>query len=589
MKYLVFACFLFFSVSVFSQVEEDEEIMDVEIEMDDIEIEEAPEFDVPEYAAPPRAPRKPRVQKYQEDRKYGLRIGDSIIVPAKYDYMDFSGWGNQRYINVAQNNKHGILRSDGVEIIPCKYTQRLWQFGPRNAPLFKVYDNWKYGLCDTNYHFILPIEYEYIGESKGNLLVTKDEVSGIVSKKGEELIPIRFSLILPLNNTAQLYIVRTTDSLFGLYSYEGVQVIAPACTELKQPFYASGANTYEYMYDSGFRRRKHVHQNILFRNGEGYLGLYSWDDKNIPLGLPPEFEEIIIGNPKLIIAKKGGKYGLISHAQDMHLPFEFDSLAFYRVADASAENSLDTLPLIFKQGDKYGLITINGQVLHKARFERLESIGNGMFRGKVKRGWQLINERGEPIRREKFGYVGNATAKGVFLYSGNGRQLLSPDGQLHQFPGDGEIPVPNGYKSLESLHQDFLIAMNYHNDSLLRIFADRITPSESVIAYFMSHRLEYEGIPSMMKKHHINREYMSQRIFSELLKFQLDENRFHQIQTNNLKTEHLMIEELIPEHGILHAEYTISIDMTTYQERYRIGDLLYIEGMWYSFSLPRRR
>ena len=203
--------------------------------------------------------------------KFGaVNEGISYIIPPQFDGIQQKSFG---MLLVEKGNKCGVYRSDGKEIIPCKY-QKCVVLGPntfavtlpsgkvgyQNAkkqwiipPIydahiskmegmtsldesFLVLFNEKLGIIGESGEIIVPMEYEELVEAEYDpthfygIMVKKDGKYGMINRAGKEITPLiydAYSYDFDGHGTCQIVLVKK-DGLWGcLDTKSGKELIPP--------------------------------------------------------------------------------------------------------------------------------------------------------------------------------------------------------------------------------------------------------------------------------------------------------------------------------------------------------------------------
>jgi len=134
-------------------------------------------------------------------------------------------------------DKKGLKqRSSGVEILPAVY-DGIWKVGVRGdvfkpsdygEVLFRVKDGDKYGVFNNAGQQRLPVIYDKITST----FVVFEGKKGIVNLDGKVIVPFGYDKIQPVRRG---YIIEK-DSLFGLISKSGKQILEAKYPKLDNPF-----------------------------------------------------------------------------------------------------------------------------------------------------------------------------------------------------------------------------------------------------------------------------------------------------------------------------------------------------------------
>lgn len=110
----------------------------------------------------------------------------NVIIKPEYDFISNSWRSGFR---VKKNNKWGILDANGKSIIPIMYEE----VGPSGRNTFCAKQNGKWGLLDSLNHWLIPAEMDSKIYMFQEGIVKKNGKYGVISRKGEVVIPIIYS------------------------------------------------------------------------------------------------------------------------------------------------------------------------------------------------------------------------------------------------------------------------------------------------------------------------------------------------------------------------------------------------------------
>ncbi|WP_165392206.1 WG repeat-containing protein [Pseudomonas tructae] len=214
---------------------------------------------------------------FRENGKYGLKdsTGKVIVAPT----LELQPTYHEGLAPVRIDNKWGFMDRQGQLQIPARYT-KVDGFSMGLAGACLTPDSC--GYIDTKGRTVVPFDYEWVEffreTQDGLAIVKKDGRYGMLNRKGEVVIPLRFSH-RPLCQDG--YVVVYENGLGGLMSTSGKQVL---------PF----------QYDG--------------------IAYNTWGGRLI--------------NDNLLSVSKEGKWGFVDLTGKVVLPFIYDSRAFFRDGQA---------------------------------------------------------------------------------------------------------------------------------------------------------------------------------------------------------------------------------------------------------------
>lgn len=159
--------------------------------------------------------------------KYGVinRDGDMVIDP-KYDAIEYLE--NPNYVRVTLGGRCGVLRVDGLTIIPIQYDY----IGDMSEDIIIVGNSGRYGCYDKLGNQIIANDYTSIGEfSDGIAVVSVLNRYGYINNRGESIIPPFADMAYPFSDGCARVVV---DGFTGYIDTSGEWVVPP--------FYDDGGN-----------------------------------------------------------------------------------------------------------------------------------------------------------------------------------------------------------------------------------------------------------------------------------------------------------------------------------------------------------
>ena len=337
----------------------------------------------------------------KKDNKFGfINKNMELIVPFIYDslkvmgiqYMERDIWvkegdqwkkvdGNGKEIILPNNappitrykgnpiekkqDKYGVMKPDGNVLIPFDYEALTPLLDYLQA---KKGTNWGI-LSDTNTVFA-PFEYDsfIVGDDK-NIIAEKQGKYGILNTANPKNTVVEYEKIERIGNKE--YQVQKQGK-WGVINTKN-QIILPVVYD---------SLNYRLYIENVSEQQKHIPHLYIPEKGDstmnicyfvakkdGKWGLVSNDNK---IYLPFEYDKIDINNSQntvgIIILKKGGKWGVITHKNKVIIPFDYEEIM----------NSV-YLPVVFlRKNGKIGVATWEHQLLIPFEYDKYElhSVGN---------------------------------------------------------------------------------------------------------------------------------------------------------------------------------------------------------------------
>lgn len=337
------------------------------------------------------------------DRGYGfVSTSSGEILPTTYS--DLTDEGGERW-SVRRNGKMGMVKvgkangSFRVEtIIPCEYDQV--QAGDGDE-YYVVTNGSLHGLLDWDGKTIIACVYDDVDLNKyvGFCSVKRNGLKGLMSKTGEEFIPCAFDDFGVINKH---FFWTRKDNTYGIYSSEGEKV---------QPCKFSSFFIYEEKKKKEVSlsdfvqldRRKHPDLYAVVSGKVGTL-----DSENFTTKLPCAYDYLsdfatrmkitngVRTEQRLAVCRLNGKYGIVNSEGKQIQPMGFDELR-KDVSDPLSKELPDmgsARDLHVRIGDKWGLLTANGEQLAEVKFDSVGVFHDGLAVVKAAERYGYIDRSG---------------------------------------------------------------------------------------------------------------------------------------------------------------------------------------------------
>lgn len=320
--------------------------------------EDAPdytEFDYRDTRRPVRSRRNPYFEDDAKDniiqgsdQKFGIidSSGKVLIYP-QYDELSF--YRNIGY-RMRQDGKEGLLNKKGEVLLEPKFEY----FQQINDSIFSVGKGRLWGLYNSNKKdLVLPIEYDNVHAPRGSFYQTKKGTKTIYWDKDIQEFQIPgFKHFIILNNWGFGVIEGRKK---GLLDSTFQVVLAPEFDDIK-------------FRDKTLLVRKNGKWGLLNIKGKEMIPIkyeelklmsrnrYRWKEK--------EEEEVERLEKNYVLAKKDGKYGLLSSKGKVILPFIYENLELPR----EPFHGFGEYWLVFKEGGQKGFINLKGEIMIPADY-----------------------------------------------------------------------------------------------------------------------------------------------------------------------------------------------------------------------------
>ena len=335
------------------------------------------------------------------DRGYGfVSTSSGEILPTTYSdltYVDGERW------SVRRNGKMGIVKvgeaneSFRVEtIIPCEYDQV--QAGDE---YYVVTNGSLHGLLDWDGKTVIACVYDDVDLNKyvGFCSVKRNGLKGLMSKTGEELVPCAFDDFGVINKH---FFWTRKDNTYGIYSSEGEKV--QPC-KFSSFFVYEGKKKKEVSLSEFAQLDRRQHPD-LYAVVSGKVG--TLDSKKFTTKLPCAYDYLsdfatrmkitngVLTEQRLAVCRLNGKYGIVNSEGKQIQPMGFDELR-KDVSDPSSKELPDmgsARDLHVRIGDKWGILTANGEQLAEVKFDSVGVFHDGLAVVKAAERYGYIDRSG---------------------------------------------------------------------------------------------------------------------------------------------------------------------------------------------------
>jgi len=301
--------------------------------------------------------------------KIGLAQGNRILIEPSYEFISFTATQKIKTYHVGKNGKQGLLDQNFKISIPIvyDYLQRCYSCN-ESTNIYLVGNNRKYGVVRVNGTEIIPLKYSGISFLLPGLIMTKagKNLYGMVDSNGKVLADTIYSSIRRRRDANLIDLTTAIRSKVGLMDLKGNILLKPV---------------YDYIgnFENGFT-------SIGLNDKQGII------DKGGMVIIEPIYESVIYKKPYYTV-KRDGKYGILSSAGKVIVPIDYNSIYpvgnnFYfekgldkglMTADKKVFKQLkyqEIIPsygaLVIKEDEKYGVIDSSGKIIIPVVYESIE-------------------------------------------------------------------------------------------------------------------------------------------------------------------------------------------------------------------------
>ncbi|MVT10387.1 WG repeat-containing protein [Chitinophaga tropicalis] len=459
-----------------------------------------------------------------------------------------------------KGEKYGVINTVTKKVlIPYEYEhiEKKYATFYSTSFFFKVKKNGLYGIKDITKKISIPTVYNNIAyDSKPFFPAARGGKWGIISTTGKVKVPFSYDTVFSDMNA---YVVRK-GQLQGIISVEGKILLPIAYTSFKS-FRNSSLNETDWQ---------------LIADSHSHKGL--WNIASQTLALPAVFDQITDVSNTHVIVVNAGKYGVVTTQNKPAVPFRYDYIKFLFLKDASQ-------PLIARTGDKYGLLSSSGKELIPLQYDDLQSISAGLYKVSNAGKYKVINAAGRILTGQEYDHIGVYVNGKATAYKGQQKTFIDTLGEAGNFQPSDDL----GYTDLKSLFDDFALAMNAENDSLLELFCKKVCPDKHTLDFMIQANLKYSTFITDIVRNKYTLEYIRESWFSRLQ----DTHRYWAANglTGKLRytgkeylNTYLWNEKYAVETFMKPVFFTAGDKSVKFQP----NDLTRIDGRWKAFKLPTR-
>ncbi len=549
-KYYLTLLLLLISFSIYSQEEVIEETI-----IEEVEIYEEEDY------KPPTG-----IEKFSENRAYGLKNHDTnvILLPAVYgsiyerakqiyEVWDRSNYGlydalNERFILPLEYERISVYSTNGGYIKNSDSTY-----------IISVQKNGKKGLLNQDLSPILSTEYDKLEVNKNRVRLVKDKKEGVYFfDDSRKAIPLIYDTVLS---------IYPTDCHFGLLNDEYYFFDENGKLLVKK---AKSVGRFRHRWNSKTSR------NILIVNKKGKAGIY--DAENKEFTLPLKYDRLTDEFEQHFIVSKKSKFGLVDQNNKIVIPFDYESLSFLKPLKISD-------PLMASKNGKYALIN-REKILTDFIYDEIEAL-NDFYKAKLNGKYVILNRDGNLISKESFDNVGSFYGSKAAVFN---------NGNIGYINISGEIISPitrkskaRGYSNIDSMFVDFVRVLKTKDDARLMAFTKDVMFDEYTEEFFDRIYYQYRGFPRKMREKEYTIEQANERFFKSVKRFRDRLNRRKQLEgLEYVKLENSRFSYWERKAKLLGIETYGILKNGEDRYRFKIGEMIYADGYWKSFTMPRR-
>jgi len=505
------------------------------------------------------------------------------------------------HITFNQNGRQGIKdRVTGKVRLPAEYRSIHEQV----ADIFIVTDAQLNGVFNARlnkmivpvqYHELhlsnVPGNYDFKNDSSFLVIAGNNGLVGLFDHNGQALLAAEYTKM----DIEKTYVTLHKEKKEGIYFLNNNNTRIPVeYDNINTPYGVSGfiaAKSNEYflfdkegklllannkrieLYGSWWEESRSTLLHIV--NQKNKRGLYDGRENKFVLSL--KYDWIGQRQKNCYIVTKKGKFGVVGPHDKIIIPFKHDTLVFLKPAASTR--------LKAGKDHQYALVDMHNKLLTPFVYEDIEGI-NDFYSVKTPKGYAVMDSLGKTITSAMYDHVGTFYNHRCAVFLNGNYGFIDEQGKLIE-----PIEHPSkarGFGTLHDLFTGFVIALKSESDSVLMEFAKNAVVDDYTREFMNRIRYEYRGFPQRGSKPGYSVEdavaayYKQIKHFRDRLKSRgaLESLAFNGMEDNWI--------------GYWDRAYNITgtedWGVLTSQGRtfkYKLGELLYLDGYWKSFTSPR--
>lgn len=318
-----------------------------------------------------------------------------------------------------------------------------------------------------------------------------------------------------------------------------------------------------------------------------------------------QMKKVIVGSYSAIpqafqdhfIVKKKGKFGLITADNNVKIPFEYDTIEFLAPPNTLTNKNVERgyvdakrLPypfLLAKKNGMYGLINEKNEVITPFEYLRISHL-YGAYKAYKATGFELLDVDGKPTTGEVYDNIGQCFNNKCAVFKGGKIAYLNMKGELLEpFERSAEV---YGYDQIQLLFEKYAEALKSEDDSVLMKFTKAVTPDAYSIEFLKRVSFGYRGIPDQLGQQSITLEQIVENNFRRFSNFRRKlKRRGHLKGLQFIKVDRpsYIYHDFGRYKFLVNETYGVYMSGDK-QYRYKLGELINVDGYWKSFTEPRR-
>ncbi len=349
-----------------------------------------------------------------------------------------------KYFVVKEDNKYGVIDNQGDKIIETKYEDV--KIPNPEKDVFICYEEENTKVLNQNkeeifidYEEIEPLRLKNISSDlmyeKSTLKYKKDGKYGIIDFNGKKITNAIYEEIDTLQFKEGELIVKK-DGKYGVINIKGATLVKTKYDKIETDKF--------YIEENGYKDAGYI---VSKTTEEGYrYGYVNGNGKEIIETKYNDLYRIIETDEKdiYIICAENGKYGLFKNNKKI-IENEYQSL----------EYNENTNSIIALKGKKYGVISINGEIIIPFEYKQIDTTGEYIYATSNDENIKIFDSKGKETNMSKDLAIINIedTEYKIYIQTAEGKTTYSI------YKNNEEI-TKNKYTYIQYLYNNYFIACN---------------------------------------------------------------------------------------------------------------------------------
>jgi hypothetical protein len=416
----------------------------------------------------------------KKDNKYGIvNYQAEVILPYEFDEISIRGWNS--FFRVKKSGKYGYFKSSGELIIPTQYDNLEGFYNSKFDHLLKATLHDSVGVINLKNEIVVPIRYKFVNDLNNYFQVELNGKRGLYSLKGEEICKPEFDRIYTSHSEKSNILFTRSNNLYGIIGDGGKLLFEPQFVKI-------GYIHDEDLLVNPISNYLNIYQFVKHKNGK--YGVF--EERHSNLVIPIEYDSVCqrfdFGESTFFILKKGDKYGVVNNNNEPVISFKYDYLSFNNVREyyLDEKTNIPVVPnevlVVAKKNSKYGVIDLKEKIHVPFKYSYIERVSyQPLFKASKHNTYQFINNKNEVLNAGPFDEIAKFEEFSTLTFYKGQMRVMDINGKFTTAPVS--MNPHKGFESFEALKQALIMALNDTSDASLKVFADKIAPSDHLLFY----------------------------------------------------------------------------------------------------------